>query len=107
MDDVQKKALTEKFKQHIENAFDVLTQFDNEWLDYELILDDWTDIALSMLFVRQKIIQMIQMHGKLDIPEELQLERAHLFQKELGKLVTDYTWVDPREQARKLKEVTP
>lgn len=30
MDDVQKKALTEKFKQHIENAFDVLTQFDNE-----------------------------------------------------------------------------
>lgn len=52
-------------------------------MDYELIIDDWTDIALSMLFVRQKINQMIHMHGKLDIPEELQLERAHLFQKEL------------------------
>jgi len=83
MDEIQKKVLIEKYQQHIENAFDVLTVFDNEGLDYDMEIDDWTDMALSHLFVRHKVITMIKMHGKLDIPEDIQLERAHLFQAEL------------------------
>ena len=83
MNEQQIAALTEKYQQHLENAFCVLTEFDNEGLDYSILIDDWTDIVLSNMFVRQKIIQMINMSGKLDLPEELQLERAHAFQKEL------------------------
>lgn len=47
---------------------------------------------------------MISMHGKLDIPEDLQIERAKVFQNKLGKLVTEFTGIDPRDQARNINE---